>query len=129
MARSLTKPLLCAVLFVAAGAATGVEAWAENLPDPTKPPAGYASGGPVAESGPVLQTVLISATRRVAIISGKTVRVGDKFGDAQVMSIAESEVVLKNGKSMEVLRLYPALKKPALENNAGKGVGNSIKGN
>lgn len=84
----------------------------EQLPDPTRPPdqIGYAPSQ-TTSSGPVLQSVLISPQRRVAIISGKTVKVGDKFGGAHVMSISESEVVLRNGKEMQTLKLFPDVHK------------------
>jgi len=60
----------------AAGLVLAAMAQAENLPDPTKPPVGYAQGA-AAGSGPVLQSILISPTRRVAVISGKTLHVGE----------------------------------------------------
>jgi MSHA biogenesis protein MshK len=56
---------------------------------------------------------LISPSRRIAIISGKTLKAGDKIGDAQLVSISENEVVLRSGKQLQVLRLYPSLRKSA----------------
>jgi MSHA biogenesis protein MshK len=96
-----------------------IMAQAENLPDPTRPPTGlgaYPNGAP--DAGPVLQSVLISATRRIAIISGKTVKIGDKYGDAQVLSITPNEVVLRSGKDKQTLKLYPSLYKPASNSRA-----------
>jgi hypothetical protein len=88
---------------------------AEELPDPTRPPAGFgqnqADVGVAA--GPALQSILISPTRRIAIISGKTVKAGDKFGDARVVAINANDVVLKTGKNQQVLTLYPSLHNPA----------------
>jgi MSHA biogenesis protein MshK len=89
---------------------------AETLVDPTRPPAGFGQNDATSAdiSAPVLQSILISATRRIAIISGKTLHTGDKFGDAQLVSINDNEVVLRTGKELQVLKLYPSLHKHAL---------------
>jgi len=88
---------------------------AENLPDPTKPPAslGFAQtvDAQVTYSGPVLQSVLISPGRKVAIISGQVVSLGGKFADARVVKITESEVVLLTGNNLQTLRLFPNVEK------------------
>jgi len=55
--------------------------------------------------------VLISPTRRVAVIDGQTVALGEKFGEARVVRIAEDEVVLRNGQDQQVLKLFPAIEK------------------
>ena len=94
-------------------------ALAENMPDPTKPPARFAAPTDDAASGPVLQSVLISPNRRIAIISGKTVKIGDKFGDAVVASIQDNRVVLRSGSNQEVLTLYPPLRKPDSKSRSG----------
>lgn len=86
---------------------------AESLPDPTRP-----SGAAMAESeaadrprGPVLQSVLNSSGRKLAIISGQSVRQGDKVGNARVVSIRDTEVVLVQGKETQVLKLFPVVEK------------------
>src|SRR5450759_1304523 len=95
-------------------AATPVS-FAENFLDPTRPPAslGLAQEGTVSPpaAGPVLQSVLISPGRMVAIISGKTVRLGEKFGEARVVKITESEVVLRSGTDSQTLKLFPRIEK------------------
>ena len=91
-------------------------AMGEVLPDPTRPPDALnpVFGNAVTvNAGPVLQSVLISRGRRVAIISGKQVRVNDKFGDARVMKITETEVVLQSGKDRQTLKLFPEMDKKA----------------
>lgn len=86
---------------------------AEMLRDPTRPPAMLYAPDGVAEieSGPVLQSVLISSGRRTAVISGQSVKVGDKVGDARVIRIKETEVVLKAGSSLQTLKLFPDVEK------------------
>lgn len=88
-----------------------VMANAQALIDPTRPPdAPSLADGAVAEArkGPQLQSVLVSDNgRRVAVIDGRTVRVGDRVDGASVAGIAGTSVVLKRGKATETLRLYP----------------------
>jgi MSHA biogenesis protein MshK len=89
-------------------------ALAEDLPDPTRPPSELAvapAAAAAAAAGPVLQSVLISSERKSAIISGKTVGIGDRYGDAQVVGIGEGEVVLKSGNKLHTLRLFPEVQK------------------
>ena len=84
---------------------------ADMLQDPTRPPADLSSpqgnaGAPVT-SGPQLQSVLISAHQRSAIISGQRVTVGEKLGDARVVMINENEVMLKGSSGVQTLKLFP----------------------
>jgi MSHA biogenesis protein MshK len=87
--------------------------FAENFIDPTRPPdsLGLAQDGTTRASGPVLQSVLISPGRVVAIISGHTVRLGEKFGEARVVKITESEVLLRSGTDLQTLKLFPGIEK------------------
>jgi len=86
---------------------------AEALRDPTRPPAVlYApADGAGIETGPVLQSVLISQGRRTAVISGRSVKVGDRFDDGRVIRINETEVVLKTGSGLQTLKLFPDVEK------------------
>ena len=90
-------------------------AHAQELTDPTRPPASIAAqSGPPDEKSktdPELQSVLISPTRRVAIIDGQAVALGEKYGEARVVKIAEDEVVLRNGQEQQVLKLFPMVEK------------------
>jgi MSHA biogenesis protein MshK len=89
-----------------------VPAHAQTLSDPTRPPntpaAGAEDAGP---AGTQLQSVLISQGRRLAIINGSTVALGGTVGEAKVVKITETEVVLQKGNETEVLRLYPGIDK------------------
>jgi len=88
---------------------------AQAMSDPTRPPGAFATGEPEAggdvAGGPVLQSVLISPTVKAAIISGETVKLGDKYGDAVLVKVAEAEVVLKSGDTTQVLKMYPGVEK------------------
>lgn len=89
--------------------------FAQGLTDPTRPPPAWEIGreqdSRQADSGPVLQSVLISPTRKVAIINGETLRQGEKFGASRVVKITESEVVLQSGHETKVLKLFPKIEK------------------
>lgn len=99
MMRSITILALYAMLTAAPAQAADA-----TFPDPTRPLA-YEGGG-----GLVLQTTVVSAQRRFAVISGRTVRIGDKIGGATVAAIRPFEVVLTTGQRSRVLRAVPAAK-------------------
>ena len=90
-------------------------AMAQGLNDPTRPPTGFAIGDPDAAGdgggGLVLQSVMISPTGRAAIINGEMVKLGQKYGDAVLIKVAENEVVLKSGAGTQVLKMYPGIEK------------------
>jgi MSHA biogenesis protein MshK len=79
--------------------------------DPTRPPPSLWRPQGVAEepvtAGPQLQSVMLSPTRRSAIISGQVVNRGERYGDAVLEDVAEDQVVLRRGLRTEVLKLYP----------------------
>ena len=93
-----------------------VAAAAEDLPDPTRPPAmiagtGAATGRWSAESrSSGLQSTIISESRRAAIIDGKTVELGEKHGNAWLTEVNEGSVVLKTAQTRRVLTLFPDVK-------------------
>lgn len=95
-----------------------MSARAQNLPDPTRPPAFLQRGGVAPDSSvaaapvlPRLQSILIArhpGGRHVAVIDGHTLRLGDKYKGAVLVSVTETAVILQNGKQRQVLKLYPA---------------------
>jgi len=92
-------------------ATTGL-ARAQITTDPTRPATGFAIEAPEgATAGNQLQSVMISPTRSAAIINGVTVRLGEKYGDAVLVRVAESEVVLKSGSGQQVLKIHPDVEK------------------
>lgn len=99
------------LLFAAGMAMAACAAAAAPFPDPTRPPgatqAGPSGGG--AEAPALrLESVLIAPDRRIAVINGQAVRVGQKVGDARVVRITETEVALREGAATQVLKLFPA---------------------
>jgi MSHA biogenesis protein MshK len=98
---------------------------AQSLADPTRPPRIFTQDIDTTEtaSGPILQSVLISPGRRVAIISGQTVRVGEQVGTARVVKISDGEVVLRSGSDIQTLRLFPDIEKRSISNHAQKNAG------
>lgn len=92
-----------------------VIAVAEELADPTRPPAimvePVAAVGGATESQPTrLTSILISTTRRAAIIDGETVELGDKHGVDRLIEVNEGGVVLKGTQGRQVLTLFPDVK-------------------
>lgn len=113
-------PLLCAMT---AGAAV-----AQGLSDPTRPPGGMAdSTEAVSAGGPVLQSVMLSPSRKVAVISGEMVALGGRYGSSRLVRLTESEAVLRNGADMTVLRLHPLVDKRTVRSGTGKSVTKTTK--
>ena len=84
---------------------------AETLKDPTQPP-NYRSKdgkGVGIKAAPkwVLSSTLISPARRLATINGKTMAVGERIGDARVLSIESAKVTLMDGNKEIILELLP----------------------
>jgi MSHA biogenesis protein MshK len=118
MDETVKRRLLTAALLAALVAFAGFfPLAAEAQTDPTRPPATLRN--PVAPdaavpAGPVeprLQSILIArhaGGRHVAVIDGQTVRQGELFQGARLERMTETEVVLVKGKSIKVLKLFPA---------------------
>ena len=115
MAR-LRRSYLCGPLFSVFCLLSSALCCAEDLPDPTRPPAFIAGAGAVTgrwatgsrSSG--LQSTIISESRRAAIIDGKTVELGEKHGNAWLTEVNEGSVVLKTAQARRVLTLFPDVK-------------------
>lgn len=90
------------------------EARAQTLHDPMQPPtfAAPASGVPGVAGGEpaagalVLQSTLMSGGRRIAMIGGKSMKVGDRIGEAKIVAIEPGAVTLREGATTRVLELY-----------------------
>lgn len=97
---------VCCVMFAA------LPAYA--LTDPTQPPAELSvlmaksgSTGVLVENG--LQAVILSSIRRAAIIDGQTVELGANHGDAKLIEVTESGVVLQGAQGRRLLPLFPGV--------------------
>jgi MSHA biogenesis protein MshK len=55
--------------------------------------------------------VLISPGRKLAVIDGRTVTLGERVGDATVVAIAPAQVILQRGGSYQTLKLHPGIEK------------------
>ena len=86
-----------------------------QLRDPTRPPEQWMLGGDTEPAGgPVLQSVLLSPKRKIAVISGQAVALGERYGDATLVRLTESEAVLRNDSESQTLKLFPSIgKRPA----------------
>lgn len=100
-----------------------VAAVAEELPDPTRPPASLAAPvavpaeEAVASHPVVLQSIIISKTRRAAIIGGETVELGGKYGDAKLIEVNEGNVVLRSAQGRQVMTLFPDMKRNVVDSD------------
>jgi MSHA biogenesis protein MshK len=103
-------------------ALSAVSAHAQSgLADPTRPPNAAAmpqGGEEQAAGGRQLQSVLLSGGRKLAVIDGSVVPLGGSVGDARVVRITETEVVLKTGEETETLKLFPGVDKQAVKRSA-----------
>jgi MSHA biogenesis protein MshK len=80
--------------------------------DPMRPPDfAPADAAPGVSAGSRLESVLIAPDRRVAVIGGQQVRLGEKFGDGRVVRITESEVVIRTAEGTQTLKLFPEVEK------------------
>lgn len=92
---------------------------AEELPDPTQPPAGIyalssgrgtaATTNIVSPSSNGLHSIIISPNRRAAIINGEMVELGAKVGSARLVEVSESGVVLQSERGRKELALFPGV--------------------
>lgn len=100
------------VMFLLIAGSSAVQA--QSLGDPLRPPSAPASSGAetVQEASPnQLQSVLISPSRKLAVINGQTVALGGRIGDATLARVSETGVVLKRGATLETLHLLPGIEK------------------
>lgn len=126
MAERMSPFLMLAVLSV--GAATLHAAHAQSaLSDPTRPPntvapaSGRDGTAPAAATLQKLESILISPSRRLAVIDGQTVTVGSKVHEATVVQIAETRVTLRQGTDLKTLELYPGIDRQPVKSEKKRG--------
>jgi MSHA biogenesis protein MshK len=95
-----------------------VLAWAgdASLPDPTQPPESVMQAASGTDAVPaamtLLQTVILrQGARPAAIIGGELVSLGERYGEARLMSVSEDSVVLEGSGGRQVLYLMPGIHK------------------
>jgi MSHA biogenesis protein MshK len=107
-------------------AALASAAQGQALHDPMRPPGADGGSGDQPQEGPVLQSIILSAGRHLAVISGRTYHTGDRVGDAQVAAISANTVTLNLAGETKVLTLLPdsvARSSPGADKLAGKRTG------
>lgn len=80
------------------------------LVDPTRPqylPAPQAGGDGTGRQAMRVESVLISATRKLAVIDGMTVPLGGQVNGATLVSVTETGVTLRRGAELQKLKLHP----------------------
>lgn len=108
--------LYCVSLALAGGVPFSPAMSDVYLRDPTRPPTLVFTPQErdTVNVGPVLQSISFASGRRTAIISGQPVKPGSKVGEAQVVSINETEVVLRTGNGLQTLKLFPDVEKHSI---------------
>jgi MSHA biogenesis protein MshK len=98
--------LFCAFLLVPEGLA--------ELADPTRPPGFGGEAAAIRPSAPLIVTsILVSSGRKIAVIDGRSVKVGDSIGGARILEIAPDTVVVRTRTGTAELRLaLPSVKRP-----------------
>jgi hypothetical protein len=115
-------PLL-ACLVALAGAAHGAE---PAVHDPTQPFRAGAPGEGGSAAGATqprfkLTAVLLSPTRRVAIVNGKALQEGQRIGGLEVVKIDSRSVLLREGNKEFVVQLGDArVSAPRAEGDAAQ---------
>lgn len=105
------KRVASSKLFTVMGMLLSFGVYAEELTDPTQPPARIAMPAvePVAAEikAAGLQSILIGKQRRAAIIDGETVELGGMHGAAKLIEVNEASVVMRGPQGKQVLTLFP----------------------
>ena len=104
--------MLAQAIAAAAALALSAGSGAQALTDPTRPPLELMSADTAAVVPRTpLQSILLSSTRKGAIINGQYVALGGTYGRARLVKITATEVTLKGDRGLEVLQLYPPMGK------------------
>ena len=81
--------------------------------DPTRPSDHIGgSAATVANKGLTLESILVSGTRRVAVINGAAVQQGDTVGMARIISIGRERVrVVQDGQTLDLSLSHTSIRK------------------
>jgi MSHA biogenesis protein MshK len=108
---------MAGLLLAPAGAGRVLADELAGLADPTRPAQRTTTAFSAAPARSlVLQSILISPRRRIAMVNGQPFAVGDRLDDALVAEILPYAVVLKKGDQIIRMRLLPKVKSGPAEN-------------
>ena len=106
----MARPLNLAGLACAALIGAVSSAFAQGLPDPTRPPAAAGVAGTEAAAG--LQSIIRrTGGKPAAVINGEYVELGGRVGDARLVKVGEDSVVLEGPAGREEMKLLPGIEK------------------
>jgi MSHA biogenesis protein MshK len=101
--------------FVSFGASIEAGPAFAQISDPMAPPGAAVSGaetGARSSSASELQAVISGPGRRVAVIDGNVVQVGERIpGNGELLSVGPDSATVRSGEKNIRLRLHPDLKK------------------
>jgi hypothetical protein len=113
--RLILAPSVAAVAALAFSASCAAQA----LTDPTRPPLELMTASTTGAAPPApLQSILLSSTRKGAIINGQYVALGGNYGKSSLIKITPTEVTLKSDQGLEVLKLYPPMEEASAVSGA-----------
>ena len=102
----MDRKSFCALLLLGPGLVGNVHALKDPT-EPTDPDVYFGTALSRSNTAWSLQSILSSPQRRIAIINGTRVREGDRIGNARVMRIHDSRVLLNTGDRTLTLQLLP----------------------
>lgn len=120
----LTRPAVWSLLLFLTVLVTVTDVVALN--DPTRPPARRSSTQSlgrvtVPTARLELTSILIAPERRVAVINGRSVQIGERIGDYKVVDIQVDVVLVKNDNRLLPLTLKnEVVKKPVILPDKGQ---------
>jgi len=91
----------------------GAPVLADDLPDPTRPPASVMAPSDLPVSEPAkpvgLQSVIVSKKRSAAIIDGQIIELGGKYGDVRLIEVSDIGVILQGARGKRTMTLFPGV--------------------
>lgn len=80
--------------------------------DPTKPVILNPQTSPSKSNGYDLRSIIVSKTRKLAMINEELVGIGDMVGDAKILAINNNSVLLElGGQQTTIYLFYPNMRK------------------
>lgn len=91
--------LAATIVFVIGAAVLVAPAWGnEDLSDPMRPPMAVSQDASAAAAPKyVLHGTILGSERRIALVNGTVVTLGDRIGDAELIGIEVGRIILAEG--------------------------------